>query len=488
MAGADSRPNRSPRRGLGRLLHRRRWQAAGLPVTFIGRPRIIGHDIAAHGLTLSDYQRLGDAVAPATSIIAACPSALARCRHHRADGQERRPPRRPRARSRRMRAAGRAGHQLPERHQQCRRARSTSSAAGSRSCAAWCPSMSPISASGRFHKGVAGQALCRGPCRRRGRLRKRSATGPAALEALQGHARRRLGQAAHQPQQCGECACPAAACSNNCSERDYRRVVAARSARDCGCLKRAGIEPGQGRTGPAAAAAAGDRLARLAVQQLLPEGAGRSTRKARSSMADDLAAGRKTEVDYINGELVRLAERLGVDAPVNRAIVELVRKAEAGPSRGPRQLRGAKCSAASGSSLRAPASSSGTRSNGRLRLGPGVEAEDRDHEDDDADGARQAGSSVDERERRIDLPVAATIPAIDHARTGFRRRSVRSPAARPCAARIPDWTRAPPTFVEMPEQRADRDQQRQRHRQVDAHADGERRKRTALGRLRAPRR
>ena len=47
-------------------------------------------------------------------------------------------------------------------------------------------------------------------------------------------------------------------------------------------------------------------------------------------MADDLAAGRKTEVDYLNGELVRLAERLGVDAPVNRAIVELVREAEAG--------------------------------------------------------------------------------------------------------------------------------------------------------------
>ena len=43
-----------------------------------------------------------------------------------------------------------------------------------------------------------------------------------------------------------------------------------------------------------------------------------------------LAAGRKTEVDYLNGELVRLAERLQRDAPVNRAIVELVRKAEAG--------------------------------------------------------------------------------------------------------------------------------------------------------------
>jgi len=52
--------------------------------------------------------------------------------------------------------------------------------------------------------------------------------------------------------------------------------------------------------------------------------------KARSSMSDDLAQSRKTEVDYINGELVALADRIGVDAPVNRAIVELVRKAEAG--------------------------------------------------------------------------------------------------------------------------------------------------------------
>ena len=47
-------------------------------------------------------------------------------------------------------------------------------------------------------------------------------------------------------------------------------------------------------------------------------------------MADDLAVGRKTEVEYLNGELVRLAERLQRDAPVNRAIVELVHKAEAG--------------------------------------------------------------------------------------------------------------------------------------------------------------
>ena len=52
--------------------------------------------------------------------------------------------------------------------------------------------------------------------------------------------------------------------------------------------------------------------------------------KARSSMSDDLAHGRKTEVDFINGELVQLARQLNVEAPVNEAIVALVRKAEAG--------------------------------------------------------------------------------------------------------------------------------------------------------------
>ena len=47
-------------------------------------------------------------------------------------------------------------------------------------------------------------------------------------------------------------------------------------------------------------------------------------------MADDLASGRQTEVDYLNGEVVQLAEQLALDAPVNRRIVALVRKAEGG--------------------------------------------------------------------------------------------------------------------------------------------------------------
>lgn len=46
--------------------------------------------------------------------------------------------------------------------------------------------------------------------------------------------------------------------------------------------------------------------------------------KARSSMADDLALGRRTEVDALCGEVVRLAARHGVPAPRNAKMVELL--------------------------------------------------------------------------------------------------------------------------------------------------------------------
>ena len=46
--------------------------------------------------------------------------------------------------------------------------------------------------------------------------------------------------------------------------------------------------------------------------------------------ANDFDAGRKTEVDISTARVVRLAERLGRTAPVNAAIVALVKEAEAG--------------------------------------------------------------------------------------------------------------------------------------------------------------
>ncbi len=43
-----------------------------------------------------------------------------------------------------------------------------------------------------------------------------------------------------------------------------------------------------------------------------------------SSMYQDIAAGRPTEVDYINGAVVSLGEKHGIAVPVNRTIVHLV--------------------------------------------------------------------------------------------------------------------------------------------------------------------
>lgn len=50
--------------------------------------------------------------------------------------------------------------------------------------------------------------------------------------------------------------------------------------------------------------------------------------KARSSMADDLNAGRPTEIDVLSGEIVRLAASLGANAPENAALVQAIRARE----------------------------------------------------------------------------------------------------------------------------------------------------------------
>jgi 2-dehydropantoate 2-reductase len=112
-------------------------------------------------------------------------------------------------------------------------------------------------------------------------------------------------------------------------KRDYRRVVAASIVEALDLLKAAGIEPAQ--IGPIPprllphAIAAPDFVFKnllLRVQKI--------DAKARSSMADDVAAGRQTEIDFLNGEVVKLARSLGRNAPVNSTIVDLVKQREAG--------------------------------------------------------------------------------------------------------------------------------------------------------------
>jgi 2-dehydropantoate 2-reductase len=46
----------------------------------------------------------------------------------------------------------------------------------------------------------------------------------------------------------------------------------------------------------------------------------------RSSMLQDVESGHRTEIDYINGYLLQVAEQHGIDAPCNRALVEKVKR------------------------------------------------------------------------------------------------------------------------------------------------------------------
>ncbi|MDQ3265890.1 MAG: 2-dehydropantoate 2-reductase [Myxococcota bacterium] len=50
--------------------------------------------------------------------------------------------------------------------------------------------------------------------------------------------------------------------------------------------------------------------------------------QARSSMWEDLSRGKPTEIDFLNGEIAQRARAMGLPAPVNAAIVQLVRQAE----------------------------------------------------------------------------------------------------------------------------------------------------------------
>ncbi|MEC5217879.1 2-dehydropantoate 2-reductase [Actimicrobium sp. GrIS 1.19] len=113
------------------------------------------------------------------------------------------------------------------------------------------------------------------------------------------------------------------------SQRAFRRCLALLIDEALSVLDAAGIEPAQ------VAKIAPRRLpillrlpdwlfTRIAAQML------RIDPEARSSMWEDLQAGRRTEIDYLNGAVVALAASLGTTAPANARLVELVRRREAG--------------------------------------------------------------------------------------------------------------------------------------------------------------
>jgi 2-dehydropantoate 2-reductase len=298
------------------------WAAAGLPVTFIGRPRLAG-DIREHGLSLSDYsgweERIGevdfrtepDALADA-DIIAVCVKSGATAEAAREIARH-----------------GREGATVVSFQngvsnvEQLER-ELEGSFTTVRGMVAYNVA---YLGNGRFHKGVAGDLHAEDRAEIRN-LANAVGKGPAAIRSSDdmlglawGKLLINLNNAVN--------ALSGRTLLEELKARDYRRVFAASIREGLRLLDRAGIEPATvGGVAPRmlpAVIGSPDWLFNTVFLKKWKIDA-----KARSSMADDLAAGRRTEIDYLNGELVRLAERLGADAPVNRRIVDLVRRAEAG--------------------------------------------------------------------------------------------------------------------------------------------------------------
>jgi len=115
-------------------------------------------------------------------------------------------------------------------------------------------------------------------------------------------------------------------------QRGYRRCLAALMDEAMAALDAAGIAPAQLAAVPARRLPTMLRLPtwlfRIVAARML-----RIDAKARSSMADDLALGRRTEIDAFCGEVVRLAQANGLAAPRNAKMVALLDVWPAQPQR-----------------------------------------------------------------------------------------------------------------------------------------------------------
>lgn len=299
------------------------WQAAGLPVAFVGRQRT-QQDVEKHGITISD----GDGARlhlPAGSVsFSTSPKALADAGvialSVKSYDTE--------AAAREIAKHGPAGATVISLQNGVSNVgRLKELLPGFDVVQGMVPYNVAYLGSGRWHKGVAGELV---------------AESRPVTEAIAARIGRRTGQLRTTTDIDGLAwgkllinlnnavnALSGKSLLEQLSDRGYRRIVAASMVETLAVLKEAGIRPAK--LGPIPpdllpyAIAAPDLLFRntiLKAQRIDPH--------ARSSMADDLAAGRRTEIDYLNGEVVKLARSVKMRAPVNEAIVSLVKQAEAG--------------------------------------------------------------------------------------------------------------------------------------------------------------
>ncbi len=300
------------------------WAAAGVSVAFVGRERIRG-EIESNGLTLTDYSGWRTRLAPDEVDFSTRPAALAQADIIalcvKSTGTA--------AAAKEIARNAKKGALVVSFQNGVSNVELLRSVLKSRfeAVAGMVPYNIAAVGHGRFHKGVAGDLVAEDvPVLRA--LAERIGGGPARLvlstempAIAWGKLLINLNNAVN--------ALSGRTLLEQLRQRDYRRVVAASILEALGLLEAAGIEPAK--IGPVPprllphAIASPDLVFNnlfLKIQKIDPH--------ARSSMADDLKAGRPTEIDYLNGEVVKLARKLGRQAPVNEAIVALIRQAEMG--------------------------------------------------------------------------------------------------------------------------------------------------------------
>jgi 2-dehydropantoate 2-reductase len=301
------------------------WAAAGVPVTLIGRERI-GAAIREHGLTLTDQSGWRTHLPPEDVDFATKPAALGKaevialCVKSAGTAEA----------AKEIARHAKKGALVISFQNGVSNAEALESTLGKRGFTV-AQGMVPFNiaymGSGRFHKGVAGELVVADVPATRA-LAERVGKGPAQLRLEKemgplawGKLLINLNNAVN--------ALSGRTLLDQLKERDYRRIVAASIVEALDVLAAAGIEPAQ--IGPVPpkllphAIAAPNLIFNnvfLRVQKI--------DAHARSSMADDLNAGRRTEIDWLNGEVVKLGKKLGRKTPVNAAIVSLIKQAEAG--------------------------------------------------------------------------------------------------------------------------------------------------------------
>jgi 2-dehydropantoate 2-reductase len=126
------------------------------------------------------------------------------------------------------------------------------------------------------------------------------------------------------------------------AQRAWRRLLADQITEGLAAIRAEGIKPVSPTPIPSSWTPSLLRLPDAIFEVLL----GRTMKidpQARSSMSEDLQRGRRTEIDYLQGVIVEIAGRHGLQAPLSRRIVELVKSAEAAghgsPGLTPEQIR-----------------------------------------------------------------------------------------------------------------------------------------------------